>query len=262
MIRTALKSIICLMGTLLIGWTLYGQDGEMARIEGGEYMPLYGNPGQPVQVEPFEMDIYPVTNAEYLEFVMDQPAWQKGTPIKLYADETYLMHWVSATDMGQINPQAPVTNVSWFAARAYCTWAGKRLPTVDEWEFAAMAGEELADGRTTEEYNQYILSWYETPRTFLNPVGSGMKNVYGIHDLHGLVWEWTYDFSSVLLSTESRKGGNSDNNLFCGASSLGATDLMNYAAFMRYAFRSSMKARYSSQNLGFRCVQSKNDMEQ
>lgn len=208
------------------------------------------------------MDPYPVTNSEFLDFVREAEKWQKDKPIKLYADEAYLTHWAGPLDLGQAHPRAAVTNVSWFAAKAYCDWAGKRLPTLDEWEYAAMAGEDQVDARTEEEFNQYILSWYETPKTYLNPIGSGMKNIYDIHDLHGLVWEWTYDFSSVLLSSESRKGGNSDNNLFCGASTVGATDLMNYAAFMRYAFRSSMKARFTSRNLGFRCAESTNNLEQ
>lgn len=236
----------------------YGQEGEMVSIDGGEYLPLYGDVDSKVHVEGFQLDRYPVTNADYLDFVREKEEWQKDKPIKLYIDGGYLNHWAGPLDLGRTRPNAAVTNISWFAAKSYCAWKGKRLPTLDEWEYAAMAGEKLADARTTEEYNQYILSWYETARTFLNPVGSGMKNVYGVYDLHGLVWEWTYDFSSVLLSSESRKGGNSDNNLFCGSSSIGATDLMNYAAFMRYAFRSSMKARFTSRNLGFRCARNLN----
>ncbi|MBY5957853.1 formylglycine-generating enzyme family protein [Membranicola marinus] len=247
--------------SLLVNAT-YGQGGDMIVIEGGSYMPLYGDSENEVQVTAFRLDQYPVTNADYLDFVRDQKEWQKDNPIKLYVDEAYLNHWASPLDLGDALPEAAVTNVSWFAAKAYCAWKGKRLPTLDEWEYAAMAGENATDARTLEEYNQYILSWYETAHTHLNPVGTGMKNVYGIYDLHGLVWEWTYDFSSVLLSSESRQGGNSDNNLFCGASAIGATDLMDYAAFMRYAFRSSMKARYTSRNLGFRCAEDVKDNQQ
>lgn|SRR5690554_1187717 len=258
----AIRKVV-LVGMMMLGVQLLSaQSLPMAKVTGGEYIPLYGEQDQPVQVESFFMDPFPVTNAQFLDFVREEEKWQKDKPIKLYADEAYLIHWAGPDELGQAHPQAAVTNVSWFAAKAYCEWAGKRLPTVDEWEFAAMAGEEETDARDEEEYNQYILSWYETPKTFLNPVGTGMKNVYGIHDLHGLVWEWTYDYSSVLLTTDTRKGGSSDNNLFCGASAIGATDLMNYAAFMRYAFRSSLKARYTSRNLGFRCAQSINNLEQ
>ena len=75
--------------------------------------------------------------------------------------------------------------------------------------------------------------------------------------MHGLVWEWTSDFNSIFLSGESRKDKDTDNNLFCGSGSVNATDLMNYAAFMRYAFRGSLKAKYTTKNLGFRCAQDK-----
>lgn len=257
-----MKNLIAILFLSLMTTLVYSQTADMTTIEGGSYMPLYGDVDNEAQVSPFQLDRYPVTNAEYLDFVLDQEEWRKDKPIKLYADEAYLYHWDSPLDMGQVGPETAVTNVSWFAARAYCAWEGKRLPTLDEWEYAAMAGEKETDARTSEQYNQYILSWYETAHTYRNPVGSGMKNVYGVYDLHGLVWEWTYDFSSVLLSSESRQGGNSDNNLFCGASAIGATDLMDYAAFMRYAFRSSMKARYTSRNLGFRCAKDIKDNQQ
>ena len=59
--------------------------------------------------------------------------------------------------------------------------------------------------------------------------------------MHGLVWEWTFDFNSIFLSGESRKDKDTDKDLFCGSGSVNATDLMNYAAFMRYAFRASIK---------------------
>ena len=144
--------------------------------------------------------------------------------------------------------------MSWFAAKAYCECEGKRLPTMDELEYAAMADETVKDARIKKSYNEQILNWYEAPRSNENLVGENPKNFWGIHDLHGLVWEWTSDFNSVLLSGESRKDNDKDNNLFCGSASLGATDLMNYAAFMRYAFRGSIKANYAIKNLGFRCA--------
>ena len=128
---------------------------------------------------------------------------------------------------------------------------------IDEWEYVAMANEKLPDARTLKSYNEYILSWYEKPKTFNNEIGSTFKNYWGVYDLHGLVWEWTLDFNSVLVSGESRKDVDNDSDLFCGSAAIGATDLMNYAAFMRYAIRGSVKARYTMKNLGFRCVKDK-----
>lgn len=232
---------------------LTAQNDKMVLVKGGVYLPLYGAENKTVKVAPFLMDVYPVTNAAYLNFVEEYPQWKKSNTKSLFADKSYLTNWKKDETFSGL-PNAPVTNVSWFAAKNYCECQGKRLPTMDEWEFAAMANENVPDARKIETYNQYILSWYETPKTYNNPIGETFKNYWGIYDLHGLVWEWTMDFNSVLISGESRKDVDKDSNLFCGSAAIGASDLMNYAAFMRYAFRGSMKARYSSQNLGFRCA--------
>jgi formylglycine-generating enzyme required for sulfatase activity len=231
------------------------QSEDMLSIKGGSYIPLYGRDSTVVKLKNFEMDVYPVTNKDYVEFVKKYPEWQKSKVLKLFADNSYLTNWKNDLEpKDSEKPNSPVTYVSWFASKAYCECQGKRLPTVDEWEYVAMADEVSTDARKKPSYNQQILSWYETPRSNENTVGQNPENVWGIHDLHGLVWEWTLDFNSVLISGESRKDVDKDSSLFCGSAALGATDLMNYAAFMRYAIRGSLKAKYSMKNLGFRCV--------
>lgn len=234
---------------------VYGQSESMAKIDGGSYIPLYGTKEE-VKVDDFYMDVYPVTNAQFLKFVKENPRWKKSEVKKIFADDNYLGLWKNDESFGtEQKPNSPVTNVSWFAAKNYCECLGKRLPTVDEWEYVAMANEKKADARVEASYNKYILSWYETPKTFDNEIGSTFKNYWGVYDLHGLVWEWTIDFNSVMVGGESRRDSAGDNSLFCGASAIGANDLMNYAAFMRYAFRGSVKADYTIKNLGFRCVE-------
>lgn len=251
--RKHLLSIAFALGFGLLG--VHAQDPGMAVVKGGSFVPLYGVDSLLVRVPSFEMDRYPVTQAQFLDFVRENPQWQRSRAKKLFVDGNYLAPWESDLSLGpQVNPDAPVTNVSWFAAKSYCECLGKTLPTVDQWEFAAMADETSADARKKESYNQKILDWYEAPRTYERPIGSTFKNYWGIHDLHGLVWEWNLDFNSVLISGESRKDRNLDNTLFCGGAAIGASDLMNYAAFMRYAFRGSLTANYSGRNLGFRCV--------
>lgn len=232
----------------------YGQS-EMVSIKGDTYIPLYGRDSLQVTISDFLMDVYPVTNKEYLEFVKKYPKWKRSQVKKLFADGSYLINWVSDETFGKSQSlNAPITNISWFAANDYCECQGKRLPTIDEWEYVAMANKTMADARTLKTYNAYILSWYEKPKTFNNDIGSTFKNYWNVYDLHGLVWEWTSDFNSVLVSGESRKDVDNDSNLFCGSAAIGATDLMNYAAFMRYATRGSLKAKYTMKNLGFRCV--------
>lgn len=252
-----MKTIIGLIAYFLIILFLHQVSGQsqMVLIKGGNYVPLYGRDSLMVSILDFQMDVYPVTNQEFIEFVKKHPKWQRSNIKKLFADGNYLMNWKSDTELGDTqSSKAAITNISWFVANDYCECQGKRLPTIDEWEYVAMANKTQADARTQESYNAYILGWYEKPKTFNNDIGSTFKNYWGVYDLHGLVWEWTSDFNSVLVSGESRKDVDNDNNLFCGSGAIGATDLMNYAAFMRYAIRGSIKAKFSMKNLGFRCV--------
>lgn len=236
---------------------------EMALIKGGTYIPLYGRDSMQVTINDFSMDVYPVTNQQFEAFVIKYPKWRKSNVIKLFADGSYLRDWNSDISLNENQSlKAPITTVSWFAAKAYCECQGKRLPTIDEWEYVAMSNQKVADARSIKTYNQYILSWYEKPKTFNNEIGSTFKNYWNVYDLHGLVWEWTLDFNSVLISGESRKDVDNDSNLFCGSAAIGATDLMNYAAFMRYAIRGSVKANYTMKNLGFRCVKDKEERDE
>ena len=255
-----LKSrIVELSFLLLIATSLWSQNAPMVSIKRGAYVPLYGTTDKkPVEIAAFEMDVYPVTNAQFVTFLKKYPAYTRSKMKGIFADKSYLSHWQSDYDYGKNNlSTAPVTNVSWFAAKKYCECQGKHLPTMDEWEYVAMADEKRIDARTKEDFNKYIMSWYEKPKTYANPIGQTYKNYWGVYDMHGLVWEWTADFNSIFLSGESRKDKDTDKNLFCGSGSVNASDLMNYAAFMRYAFRGSLKARYTTKNLGFRCADDK-----
>ncbi len=227
-------------------------------ISGGEYVPLYGNREQPVQVAPFRLDVYPVTNAEFLTFVRDHKRWQKGQVPQLFADQKYLIHWQGDLDTGGLAPDdAPVSNVSWFAAKAYCQSKAKRLPTLGEWEFVARANETEVAAADEDGFNKLILNWYGIPtRLPLPNVGHSFRNVWGVWDMHGLVWEWVMDFNAVMMTGESRKDASGlDSQLFCAAGAIGSADPNDYAAFMRYAMRGSVQASYSGQNMGFRCAQ-------
>ncbi len=255
--RIHFRLIIC----VLIFWVAKANcQSDMVLIKGSTYIPLYGRDSMKVTVSDFYIDVYPVTNNQFLEFVINHPKWQRSKVKKIFADDNYLSGWKSDTELNnKMSLNAPITNISWFAANDYCKCQGKRLPTIDEWEYVAMANETLPDARTLESYNKYILGWYEKPQTFDDEIGSTFKNYWKVYDLHGLVWEWTSDFNSVLISGESRKDVDNDSNLFCGSAAIGASDLMNYAAFMRYAIRGSLKAKYSMKNLGFRCVKDINE---
>lgn len=226
---------------------------ETVQVKKGSFVPLYGGKdGSEVHVEPFSIDRMPVTNREFLEFVRKHPEWRRSQIKRIFAEDSYLEDWKSDLAVPPERAESPVTHVSWFAAKAYCKSKNMRLPLLNEWEMVAMASKDKPDARQDPEFTKSILAGYETPKTYLKKVKRSAPNFYGVYDLHGLVWEWVNDFNSVIISGESRN--DSDDGLFCAAGSVGASDLVNYAAFMRYAFRASLKANYTLKNLGFRCA--------
>jgi sulfatase modifying factor 1 len=226
----------------------------MVSIPSGTYIPLYTVDKTPRKVQAFQLDISPVTKSEFLDFVEKNPRWQRSKISRLFADRSYLNDWKSDTDPGP-DLGSPVTCVSWFAARAYAKEKGKRLPSVDEWEYVAQADATRSDATADDAYTQRILDWYSARP--VNPLPSPAtlpKNFYGVRAMHGLIWEWSEDFNNAMVTGESRGDSGLERNLFCAGGALSATDVRNYAAFMRYAFRSSLKGNYTTANLGFRCA--------
>lgn len=230
----------------------------MVFIPGGDYKPLYAKEAKSRHTAPFFMDVTQVTNEEFLAFVKSHPEWRRSQVKRSLADANYLAHWAGDLELGDSAPlNAPVTHVSWFAAKACCEAQGKRLPTQDEWEFAARADATKQDASTDPAYLRQLLEWYSKPATSaLEDVHTGVTNVHGLRGMHGLVWEWVHDFNATLLMGDSRSDGSLERKLFCGAGSLLASDVSNYAAFMRYALRSSLKGAYCVGSLGFRAAQS------
>lgn len=231
---------------------------KMLRIPEGRYVPLFRGEKDPkeIVVKAFLLDAVPVTNGEFLEFVTANPKWRRSQVKRLFADEQYLKMWVGDLEIAtNIFVGAPVTHVSWFAAKAYCSWRGKRLPTTAEWEYAAAASRSRVDGNNDPEFIREIRKWYSTPAPETLPrVGLERPNYFGAYDLHGLVWEWVADFNTAMVTGDARGDTGLDRQLFCGSGSEGAKDRDNFPMFMRYGFRSSLQASYTVHNLGFRCA--------
>ena len=238
---------------LLIGGSAISDD--MVRISQGKYTPLFKSEDGPqsIEVASFYLDRYPVTNSQFAAFAEKHPKWSREQIKPVFSDDNYLKHF-SPEVMAQIADQ-PVTNVPWFAARAYCKSLDKRLPTTDEWEYAARASRTEADGTADPEYKRQILDWYGRPATAKLPdVQDTPANYWGVHAMHGVVWELVSDFNNALVTGESRGDSQLEKSLFCGAGSANSVDPGDYAAFMRYAMRSSYQANYTIESLGFRCA--------
>ncbi len=223
----------------------------------GSYTPLLRRAGEPAQaVASYALATLPVTNGEFLAFVTATPKWRRSQVSPIFADASYLKHWVSDLEPGPRAPlDAPVVHVSWFAARAYARWAGARLPTTAEWELAAQAGLTRLEGKSDPERQRILYAWLARPTPPVLPsVATAHADVHGVRGLHGLIWEWVEDFNTALVTGESRADTSVERDLFCGSGSLGASDPTDYAAFMRQALRASLQANNTTSSLGFRCA--------
>ena len=229
---------------------------KMITVPAGNYKPFFVTKSdKPIHVAAFKMDETAVTNLEYLEFVKANPQWRKSKVNRLFADANYLKYWESDLSIGAANKNiyhSPVVYVSWFAAQAYSKWKNKKLPTVAEWE---LAGNAAPKDTKYKSLTDYILDWYSKPNPpFLPNTKSTYKNVYGLYDMHGLIWEWTFNFNSFIGSTDTRGNNQVDLKNFCAAGAVNVVDKSDYASFLRFSYRGSLKGNYCIANLGFRCA--------
>lgn len=220
-----------------------------AQIPSGSYQPFFREPGEiDHKVDTFWIDKDAVSRSDFAAFLIRNPDLAPGKISSRLADRTYLELWawknMSRADLGR-----PVTSVSWFVARRYCVEKSGRLPTIAEWEYAAEINSPAALALISE--------WYAKPSAIdeLPPTtASGKRNKFGVRGMHGVIWEWVEDFASVIIQGDSRSANDTDKKLFCAAGALSARDPREYASFMRFAFRSSLKANSTARTLGFRCV--------
>jgi formylglycine-generating enzyme len=208
-----------------------------------------------VKIAAFRIDRTPVTNEQFAGFVSRHPQWQRDRIARVFADGQYLSHWKTPLAVDASQRDRPVVHVSWFAASAYCESLGARLPRWYEWEYVAAAGTAIPDARNDEAWRQNILNWYSTSgRRPLPAVGKTAANFYGVRDLHGVIWEWVDDLSSMLVSGDNRQQSDPDALRYCGPGALTMEQKENYAILMRIAMLSSMQASYTSGTMGFRCA--------
>lgn len=224
----------------------------MAPVGPGSYLPIDRDAAPALAVPRFLLDTVPVTNRDYLAFVTAHPQWRRDRVKRVFAEAAYLSNWAGPLDPGNAAAEAPVVSVSWFAAEAFCAARGKRLPSEAEWELAAAASATAKDARRDPRFVNELLAWYGAHPEHMSSVGATPANAWGIHDLHGLVWEWVADFTSSLAPSDARGG---EDAAFCGTAAGGTADAAAYAAFMRRAFRSSLEGAYALPTLGFRCAQ-------
>ncbi|MBX3141543.1 MAG: formylglycine-generating enzyme family protein [Trueperaceae bacterium] len=216
----------------------------------GEGFPADGEgPVREVQLSEYTIDKYPVTNADFAEFVaatgyvteaerfgwsfvfqlfLADPKAYRSVPAAPWWRQVHGATWSRPDGPGSgVDERAdhPVVHVSWNDAVAYCAWAGVRLPTEAEWERAARGGLEgrrYPWGDTLRPGGEHRCNIWQGEFPVRNsgedgwvgtsPVGSYAPNGYDLHDVSGNVWEWCSDWFGA-----DRFGGGSRPALAAGA---------------------------------------------
>ncbi|XP_005001993.2 inactive C-alpha-formylglycine-generating enzyme 2 isoform X8 [Cavia porcellus] len=276
---SSLTWLLSVLWLLSVPWLQLGnsQAADMVQLLGGQF--LMGTdasdardgegPAREVTVKPFAIDIFPVTNKDFREFVRE----------KKYRTEAELFGWsfvfedlVSSelrnSASQQMKPsgpgsgirdrlELPVLHVSWNDAQAYCAWRGRRLPTEEEWEFAARGGlkGQVYPWGNRFQPNRTNLWQGKFPKGDraedgfhgVSPVNAfPPQNDYGLYDLMGNVWEWT---------ASSYQPAEQDMRVLRGASWIDTADgSANHRA--RVTTRMGNTPDSASDNLGFRCAAS------
>lgn len=225
-----------------------GSDKEDTEGKGAEFgmaKPLYldEHPRHEVNLPTYYMDRYEVTNAQfkrYVDAIKARPprSWPNG-------------------EMPPGRERHPVTHINWYEAQQYCAWAGKRLPTEEEWEKAARG----ADGREYPWGNDFDGEKANTGGAGVNdlaPVGTFPqgKSPYGVEDMAGNVWEWTADwYQPYPGSTYQSKDFGQQFKVLRG-SSWGGTGHYALNYFYRSAHRFRIEPEMSFADAGIRCAKS------
>ncbi len=221
-------------------------------------------PRHSVSLDSFYLDRYEVTNTQFKKFLDRNPSWQKdGIPAR-YHNGNYLKPW-NGNDYPEADANHPVTNVSWYAAVAYCQWAGKRLPTEAEWEYAArggLAGKAFPWG--DEPADKSRANYGASGIGGTTPVGSYAANGYGLFDMAGNVWEYLAD-EWALYPSSPQRNPVAGVNLFLDDSFLNVKSRRvirggswgGAPVNLRVSYRDSHPPEGARDFVGFRCAESR-----
>jgi iron(II)-dependent oxidoreductase len=240
-----------LLLTLLIFISANSQvtDPDMVLIPNGEFNMGKNStnstdwqPEHKVYIDAFYMDKYEVTNRQYYEFC---------TKTNHQLPEFWgLAQFKSGLDY----PDYPVVGISSFDAEQYARWAGKRLPTEAEWEYAARGGLAGKNFPWGDQVDSAKVNYGKKFKGILK-VGSFKPNGFGLFDITGNVWEWTSDFYDggyyKISPVENPKGPQTSRfKVIRGGSwHSGAMCVQTY-------YRNGLPASWVDFAVGFRCVKS------
>jgi formylglycine-generating enzyme required for sulfatase activity len=197
------------------------------------------------KVSGFWLDTNEVTYEAFRRFVRANPEWQKDRVPRATHDGNYLRDW-NGMEYPPGRADWPVVYVSWVAARAYVQWAGRRLPTEAEWEYACRAGTESAywwgdayfRGRVTPD-----------PRPAGPLADQARRNPWGLFDMLGNVWEWT---STIYRPYEYRSDDGREDPTAAGPRVQRGGAWANGELIVRSANRKWESPQWTGDLVGFR----------
>ena len=223
-----------------------------------------------VTIDAFYLSEKAITNEQYCQFLNAKKVPGYGQlQVAGYGKQTlvYVHRWGVQYSGGKWYPAAekadcPVIHVTWYGAKAYCDWAGGRLPTEAEWEYACRAGTttpfNTGDNLTSSQANYdgnypYGNNAKGVYLECTQPVGSYAPNAWGLYEMHGNVWEWCSDWydnyaSSAIINPQGPSTGS--------LRTLRGGSWYRYAWSCRSANRSFNKSDNHNSKIGFRMAAS------
>jgi formylglycine-generating enzyme required for sulfatase activity len=208
----------------------------------------------------WEANERPVHKVTLDGFYMDTDEVTVGQFKVFLADSGY--NWGGSwNNVGKYSPgdEYPMVSVDWNDATAYAKWAGKRLPTEAEWEYAArggLIGKRYPWGNEIDKTKAHYDSWNGGNGT-TKAVGSFEANGYGLNDMAGNVWEWCADW----YDKDYYQNSPAKNPLGPGTGKyrvLRGGDWFNNTSNLRVALRNGNGPNYGYGTYGFRCVSGSN----
>lgn len=215
-------------------------------------------PQHMVYLDEFFIDIHEVTNAQYVEFLNREGNQTEGERAWLNVNSNFTL---IEEKVGKFEPKAgfadhPVVMVTWYGAKAYCTWQGKRLPTEAEWEKAARG----TDGRiypwgNSVDDDKANYNWKIGQTTKVGIYSAGISP-YGVYDMAGNASEWTQDCYDKTYYQNNQADRNPVNNECSGPErrSVRGGSAYGFNTHIRSVSRMSEFPAKATTNTGFRCA--------